>query len=104
MPEQFTHRAICQLRMRGQVIKDHFVSQVLSSNPLGDPAERDLLVYLPPDYERSPSLRYPVFFALASYSETDASLQNWLPFQLLLSDRLDLLTAQGLLAVLHLMQ
>ena len=97
MPEHFTHRAICQLRMRGQVIKDHFVSQVLASNPLGDPAERDLLVYLPPGYERSPGLRYPVLFALAGYSETDASLENWQPFQPTLSDRLDLLTAQGLL-------
>ena len=44
--------------------------------PLGDPAERDLLVYLPPRYERSPSQRYPVVFALAGYSESDASLQN----------------------------
>jgi S-formylglutathione hydrolase FrmB len=97
MPEYFTHQAICHLRMRGQVIKDHFVSQVLVTNPLGDPVERDLLVYLPPDYELSPSRRYPVFFALAGYSETDASLQNWLPFQPTLSDRLDLLTARGLL-------
>jgi len=83
--------------MRGQVIKDHFASQVLASNPLGDPAERDLLVYLPPGYEHSPRLRYPVVFALAGYSEIDASLENWLPFQPTLSDRLDLLTAQGLL-------
>src|SRR4030088_254591 len=75
MPEQFTHRAICQLHERGQVIRDHFVSQVLSSNPLGD----------------------PVVFALAGYSESDASLQNWLPFQPTLSDPLDLLTDQGLL-------
>src|SRR5258708_23817216 len=97
MPEHFTHRAICQLQMRGQVIKDHFVSHVLAPNPLGDPAERDLLVYLPPGYERSPGLRYPVIFALAGYSESDASLQNWLPFQPTLSDRLDLLTDQGLL-------
>ena len=97
MPEQFTHRAICELHMRGQVIKDHFVSQVLSSNPLGDPVERDLLVYLPPGYEGSPGLHYPVVFALAGYSESDASLQNRLPFQPTLSDRLDLLTAQGLL-------
>jgi hypothetical protein len=69
MPEQFTHRAICHLRTRGQVIRDHSVSQVLSSNPLGDTAERDLLVYLPPGYERSRGLRYPVVFALASLSE-----------------------------------
>jgi len=85
MPEQFTHRAICNLRERVQVIKDHFVSQMLASNPLDDPAERDLLVYLPPGYERSPGQRYPVVFALAGYSESDASLQNWLPFQPTLS-------------------
>ena len=97
MPEHSTHRAICELRMRGQVVKEHFVSQVLSSNPLGDPAERDLLVYLPPGYERSLSQRYPVVFALAGYSESDASLQNWLPFQPTLSERLDLLMAQGVL-------
>jgi enterochelin esterase-like enzyme len=97
MPEQYTHRDICQLHARGQVIKDHFVSQVLSTNPLGDPAERDLLVYLPPGYGRSPGQRYPVVFALAGYSESDASLQNWLPFQPTLSDRLDLITDQGLL-------
>jgi hypothetical protein len=47
MPEHFTHRAICQLHLRGKVIKDHFVSQVRAANPLGDPTERDLLVYLP---------------------------------------------------------
>ena len=87
MPEHFTHRAICQLRMRGQVIKDHFVSQVLATNPLGDPAERDLLVYLPPGYERSAGLRYPVIFALAGYSVRDRCLawahclNSLLPFQ-----------------------
>jgi hypothetical protein len=51
---------------------------VLSTKPLGDPAERDLLVYLPPGYERSGGQRYPVVFALAGYSESDAALQNWL--------------------------
>jgi hypothetical protein len=29
MPEQFTHRAVCELRTRGQVIKDPFVGQVV---------------------------------------------------------------------------
>jgi hypothetical protein len=29
MLEQFTHRVVCELRTRGQVIKDHFVSQVV---------------------------------------------------------------------------
>jgi hypothetical protein len=80
MPEQFTHRAICQLHERGQVIRDHFVSQLLSSNPLGDPAERDLLVYLPSGYERSPNLRYPVVFALAGYSESDGSVRTQMMF------------------------
>jgi hypothetical protein len=30
MPEHFTHRAVCELRTQGQVIKDHFVSQVVN--------------------------------------------------------------------------
>jgi hypothetical protein len=29
MLEQFTHRVVCELRTRGQVIKNHFVSQVV---------------------------------------------------------------------------
>ena len=29
MLEQFTYRVVCELRTRGQVIKDHFVSQVV---------------------------------------------------------------------------
>jgi hypothetical protein len=39
MLEHFTHRAVCELRTRGQVIKDHFVSQVLANNTLGDAAK-----------------------------------------------------------------
>lgn len=95
MPEHRTHRDICQLQQRGQVVVDHFTSNVLAGNALGDPVERDILVYLPPDYASLPEQRYPVIFALAGYSESDASLQNWLPFQPTLSGRLDLLTAYG---------
>ncbi|MHB1525837.1 MAG: alpha/beta hydrolase [Candidatus Dormibacteria bacterium] len=39
-------------------------SQLLRSNPLGDPAERPLWVYLPPAYRQSPQERFPVIYIL----------------------------------------
>ena len=82
---------------RGRVVSDTFRSRVLAHNPLGDPAQRPLIVYLPPDYERAPGRRYPVIFVLAGFAESGPMLQNWQPFQPNLSDQLDLLTAHGLL-------
>ncbi len=42
-------------------------SRALRDNPMGDPAERRVPVYLPPDYETS-GVRYPVVYFLAGFS------------------------------------
>ena len=81
MPEQFTHRAICQLHERGQVIRDHFVSQLLSSNPLGDPYVRPLWVYTPPGYDAGPRRRYPAVYVIQGYTGTIAMWRNRSPFR-----------------------
>ena len=39
-------------------------SQALSGNPLGDPAERPLWVYLPPGYDDEPERRYPSVYMI----------------------------------------
>jgi enterochelin esterase family protein len=44
-------------------------SRLLADNPLGDPAEREVGVYLPPGYERD-QRRYPVIFLLAGFTGT----------------------------------
>jgi Putative esterase len=41
-----------------------FESQALSGNPLGDPAERPLWVYLPPGYDDEPDRRYPSVYVI----------------------------------------
>jgi hypothetical protein len=39
------------MRLRGQVRIERVTSTSLQDNPLGDPAERAIPVYLPPGYE-----------------------------------------------------
>ena len=47
-------------------IKVHGVS--LEGNLEGDSPDRDVIVYLPPSYQRDPARRYPVVYALHGYS------------------------------------
>ncbi|MGZ3306659.1 MAG: alpha/beta hydrolase [Asticcacaulis sp.] len=46
-------------------IKVH--SPSLEGNLEGEPADRDVVVYLPPDYKTNPKKRYPVVYALHGY-------------------------------------
>lgn len=48
------------------VVIDTVASAVLKGNPLGDPHERRVPVYLPPDYATSDT-RYPVVYFLAGF-------------------------------------
>jgi hypothetical protein len=43
-------------------------STVLRGNPLGDPHERPLLVYVPPGYDDEPGRRYLTIFWSSGYS------------------------------------
>ena len=46
-------------------IKVH--SQAMEGNLEGEPADRDVIVYLPPDYKTNPNKHYPVVYALHGY-------------------------------------
>ena len=49
-------------------LDEHMIdSVVLRDNPLGDPAERPLLVYTPPGYDDT-SVRYPTVYVLQGYT------------------------------------
>ena len=43
-------------------------SELLRGNPLGDPHERPLLVYLPPGYDDEPDRRYPSVYVIQGYT------------------------------------
>jgi enterochelin esterase-like enzyme len=68
-------------------------SEVLRSNPLGDPFERDLWLYLPPDHD--PSKPTPALLGLAGFTGNGAMLFNADPLGDSLGARLDRLILSG---------
>lgn len=68
-------------------------SDILRSNPLGDPSERDLHVYLPPGYDKSK--KYPALLGLVGFLGIGASYFNSDPLAENLKQRLDRLISSG---------
>lgn len=71
-----------------------FDSAVLRGNPLGDPSERSIPVYLPPGYDES-TARYPVVYLLAGFSGNGMSFLNDAPWEETMPERLDRLIGSG---------
>lgn len=53
---------------KGVLVEDEITSPSLEGNPLGDPATRKVMVYLPPSYEISTDVSYPTVYLLHGYS------------------------------------
>ncbi len=77
----------------GTVVVERFDSEILKGNPLGDPTERDIAVYLPPRYE--PRKRYPAAYAIVGYTGTGKMLLNVDPLREDLKTKLDRLIRTG---------
>jgi S-formylglutathione hydrolase FrmB len=56
------------------VVRHRLPSTVLAGNPLGDPTERDLYVYVPPGYDTAK--RYPALLAIVGYTGTGGGVFN----------------------------
>jgi len=52
------------IETRGRYDELTFTSEVLRSNPLHDPYERPLWVYVPPNYDQEPDRRYPTIYQI----------------------------------------
>src|SRR5688500_5237291 len=59
---------------RGTLVRDTVRSEALRGNPLGDPADRAVAVYLPPSYAASPERSYPVVYLLHGF---DGGPDQW---------------------------
>jgi S-formylglutathione hydrolase FrmB len=70
-------------------------SQALAANPLGDPARRPLIIYLPPGYEAD-KRTYPVLFLLAGFMGSGRSYLGWEPWGEDLQSRMDRLISKNL--------
>ena len=56
------------------------VSEGLRGNPLGDPHERPLWVYVPPGYDDEPDRRYPSVYVIQGYTGQLDMWRNRTPF------------------------
>jgi S-formylglutathione hydrolase FrmB len=70
-------------------------SVALRENPLGDPARRQVPVWLPASYDSAPDRRFPVIYWLAGFTGSGSSLFQGSPWQPSLDQRLDRLIAGG---------
>jgi len=78
---------------QSQIVVERFHSQALKGNPLNDPAERRVPVYLPPGYE--PKQRYPSVYLLAAFAARGLKLLNDNLWEENIQERLDRLIAAG---------
>jgi hypothetical protein len=81
-------------KLSGRLDEVVFRSEVLRNNPLGDPHERDLLVYLPPGYDEDTTRRYPTIYVIQGYTGQPAMWLNRSPWRPSFPEAADLLFAQ----------
>ena len=67
---------------QGRIEEHTIVSEALAENPLGDPAERPLEVYVPPGYDDDPQRRYPSVYVIQGYTGAVPMWHNRSPFHL----------------------
>ncbi|GAC1300582.1 MAG: alpha/beta hydrolase-fold protein [Ktedonobacteraceae bacterium] len=72
-----------------------FKSEVLKNNPLHDPSERPLWIYLPPDYEKETSRRYPTIYQIQGLTGQLDMWRNRAPFRKNFPELADELFAKG---------
>ena len=54
--------------LAGRIDERAITSELLKGNPLGDPYERPIWVYLPPGYDDEPERRYPSVYVIQGYT------------------------------------
>jgi len=81
--------------IRGHYEELLFESMVLKDNPLGDPYQRPLWVYLPPGYDEEPNRRYPAIYQIQGLTGQLDMWRNRAPFRKTFPELADELFARG---------
>jgi len=81
--------------LNGTLYEDVIDSELLRGNPLGDPHERPLLVYVPPGYDDDPERRYPAVYVIQGYTGQVTGWRNRNPFRQPFPETADAVFASG---------
>ncbi|GLZ15006.1 enterochelin esterase [Actinomadura sp. NBRC 104425] len=77
-------------------IDEHVVtSELLRGNPLGDPHERPLWVYVPPGYDADGGRRYPTVYVIMGFTGHVGMWRNRTPFRQPFPETADAVFARG---------
>lgn len=64
----FVLLAPTMLAAQGRILVDTIRSRTLASNRVGDTPNREVFVYTPPSYDRTPNRRFPVLYLLHGFA------------------------------------
>jgi hypothetical protein len=81
--------------LSGRIDEQTITSELLKDNPLGDPYERPLWVYLPPGYDAEPDRRYPSVYVIQGYTGHLAMWANRNPYRQPFTETADAVFAAG---------
>ena len=81
--------------LSGRLDEHLFESELLRLNPLGDPWQRPLWVYVPPGYDEAPDRQYPSVYMLQGYLGHLEMWRNRTPLQKTFIETVDELLSSG---------
>jgi S-formylglutathione hydrolase FrmB len=81
--------------LAGRIDEHVLTSELLLGNPLGDPHERPLWVYLPPGYDDEPDRFYPAVYVIQGYTGHLAMWRNRNPYRQPFPETADAVFADG---------
>jgi hypothetical protein len=81
--------------LAGRIDEHVITSELLRGNPLGDPHERPLWVYVPPGYDAEPERRYPSVYVIQGYTGHVAMWRNRAAFRQPFMETADAVFARG---------
>ncbi|MFL5345562.1 MAG: alpha/beta hydrolase [Hyalangium sp.] len=79
----------------GQLVHTTFHSPALEGNLLGDTADQEVQVYLPPSYARQPERRFPVLYLLHGFLSSPSGSTTPGPGAPSVQEQMDTLVQQG---------
>jgi S-formylglutathione hydrolase FrmB len=81
--------------LSGRLDEHVFTSRALRGNPLGDPHDRPLWVYVPPGYDDEPERRYPSIYVIQGYTGHLTMWRNRTPYRQPYVETADAVFADG---------